>query len=532
MLGQGNIQFGPFELDLESGELRKHGRTVRLSPKPWKVLALLAAAPGRLITRESIRKELWGSDIHVDFEHALNFCIREVRTTLGDNAKEPRYIETLPRRGYRFIAPTRASAAEAPQAESALVPCDASRQLEAYQYYESARKSLGQSGKEALEKARQGFKRALEILPGYALAHSGLGATSALCSLNRRHPDDLDTAELHLMKALELDSELAEPYPWLCYVLMRKNRFEEAVEAGARAVQLQPDLVAGHYFLGLAYLVGAELDAARYQNAATHLCDAIRVDPQWQPGWFVLSDLALMVGDYRHAEYYARRLIEIGRTPKGFPFIGAELILGSVRLRQGNIPEARQFLIGFLEQLAESDHMYRDAMSAAAACVLGDVELRSGERAAALAAYRRGWHTVQEYPRIMAYQRIAERAQAGLAAAYASVGERSRAEDLVDRVSRTTQASESMAHNAAAASMSEVYWTLATALARLGNRGRALEMLKSAVRTGWRDATWMERDPEFGSLRDDPVFRRLLTDMRAWSPVHFDDRNGPRISAL
>ena len=103
------------------------------------------------------------------------------------------------------------------------------------------------------------------------------------------------------MRALELDSELAEPYPWLCYVLMRKNRFEEAVEAGARAVQLQPDLVAGHYFLGLAYLAGAEMDAARYQNAATHLCDAIRVDPQWQPSWFVLSDLALMVGDYRHA---------------------------------------------------------------------------------------------------------------------------------------------------------------------------------------------------------------------------------------
>src|SRR5215471_9749021 len=109
MLGQGNIQFGPFELDLESGELRKHGRTVRLSPKPWKVLALLATAPGRLVTRESIRKELWDSDIHVDFEHALNFCIREVRTTLGDRADKPRYIQTLPKRGYRFIAETSTS---------------------------------------------------------------------------------------------------------------------------------------------------------------------------------------------------------------------------------------------------------------------------------------------------------------------------------------------------------------------------------------------------------------------------------------
>lgn len=529
MPGQGNIKFGPFELNLESGELRKHGCPVRLSPKPWRVLVLLAKAPGRLVSRESIRKELWDPDTYVDFEHALNFCIREVRTALGDNAKEPRYIETLPRRGYRFIAPTGGRAAETTQAESVFTP-DASRQLEAYQYYESARKSMGQPGKEALEKARQGFKEALEILPGYALAHSGLGAASALCSLNRRHPDDLDTAEFHLMKALELDAELAEPYPWLCYVQMRKNRFEEAVQAGTRAVQLQPDLVTGHYFLGLAYFAGAEMDAARYQNAATHLCDAILVDPQWQPSWFVLSYLALSVGDYRHAEHYARRLIE-SRTPKGYPFIGAEIVLGTVRLRQRNVSEARQFLIGFLERMAESDHMYRDAMSAAAACVLGDVYLRSGEGAAALAAYRRGWHTVQEFPRIMAYQRIAARAQAGLAAAYASLGERRRAEDLVDRVSQTTPQCESMAHNAAAASMPEVYWTLATAWARLGDGGRALETLKSAVRTGWRDAMWMEHDPEFESLRGDPGFRRLVDCIGAWSPVQFDDRDGGGTSA-
>jgi tetratricopeptide (TPR) repeat protein len=143
------------------------------------------------------------------------------------------------------------------------------------------------------------------------------------------------------MKALELDPELAEPYPSLCYVMTRKNRFEEAVQAGTRAVQLQPDLVAAHYFLGLAYFAGAETDAARYQNAATHLCNATRVDPQWQPSWFVLSHLALLTGDYRHAEYYAAKLIEISRAPKGFPFIGAEIILGSVRLRQGDILGAR-----------------------------------------------------------------------------------------------------------------------------------------------------------------------------------------------
>jgi DNA-binding winged helix-turn-helix (wHTH) protein len=105
-----------------------------------------------------IRKELWDCDIHVDFEHALNFCIREIRTALGDNAKKPRYIETLARRGYRFIGQTRGTTND-PDATPAMQPCDAARQLEAYGHYESARRHLQQAGKEGLEKARLDFTR-------------------------------------------------------------------------------------------------------------------------------------------------------------------------------------------------------------------------------------------------------------------------------------------------------------------------------------------------------------------------------------
>jgi hypothetical protein len=83
-----------------------------------------------------------------------------------------------------------------------------------------------------------------------------------------------------------------------------------------------------------------------------------------------------------------------------------------------------------------------------------------------------------------------------------------------------------MDHCAAAASMPEVYWTLATAWARLGDAGRTMEALESAVRTGWRDAAWMERDPEFGALRDDPAFRRLVDRLRVWPCVRFEDECG------
>ena len=98
------MRFGVFELDLQTGELRKSGVLLHLPPQPFKVLTLLASRPAELVTREEIRDQIWGTDTFVDFEHGLNFAIKKIRDTLGDDPETPRYIETVPRRGYRFIA--------------------------------------------------------------------------------------------------------------------------------------------------------------------------------------------------------------------------------------------------------------------------------------------------------------------------------------------------------------------------------------------------------------------------------------------
>lgn len=99
------LRSGVFELDTKSGELRKAGIHVKLPPQPLKVLAYLASRAGEVVTREELRRAIWGEATFVDFEQGLNFCVRQIRTALGDNAESPRYIETLHRRGYRFIAP-------------------------------------------------------------------------------------------------------------------------------------------------------------------------------------------------------------------------------------------------------------------------------------------------------------------------------------------------------------------------------------------------------------------------------------------
>jgi TolB-like protein/DNA-binding winged helix-turn-helix (wHTH) protein/Tfp pilus assembly protein PilF len=102
------LYFGPFELDPHTGELWKSGQPVKLPPQPTKLLIFLASRPGELVTRDEIKESLWDADTFVDFEQGLNFCIKKIRSALGDSADQPEFIQTLPRRGYRFIgsAPT------------------------------------------------------------------------------------------------------------------------------------------------------------------------------------------------------------------------------------------------------------------------------------------------------------------------------------------------------------------------------------------------------------------------------------------
>ena len=99
------IRFAEYEADLRSGELWRQGHRLKLQDKPFQVLAALLQKPGELVTREELRLSLWAADTFVDFEHGLNTAVNKVREALRDSANNPRFIETLPRRGYRFIGP-------------------------------------------------------------------------------------------------------------------------------------------------------------------------------------------------------------------------------------------------------------------------------------------------------------------------------------------------------------------------------------------------------------------------------------------
>src|ERR1700733_13709224 len=123
------VRFGAFEADLHAGEVRKSGSRIKLQEQPFKVLQILLERPGTLVTREELQSRIWPADNFGDFDHAVNVAVAKLRTALGDCPEDPSFIETVPRRGYRFVAKLDEPAVVAP-AESPLIPVPVESPLE------------------------------------------------------------------------------------------------------------------------------------------------------------------------------------------------------------------------------------------------------------------------------------------------------------------------------------------------------------------------------------------------------------------
>src|SRR5512138_2500178 len=125
------VRFGIFEVDLRTGELTKRGLRLKLQDQPFQVLAILLEKPGELVSRDELRSRIWGQTV-VDFDHGVNKAINKIRETLGDSAENPRFVETVARRGYRFLADvtpidTGADGQPMPETEGPVPPADSHR---------------------------------------------------------------------------------------------------------------------------------------------------------------------------------------------------------------------------------------------------------------------------------------------------------------------------------------------------------------------------------------------------------------------
>jgi DNA-binding winged helix-turn-helix (wHTH) protein len=274
-------QFGPFEADSTAGRLLKDGVRVQLREQPFQVLLTLLRSPGEVVTRETLRTRLWGNSTFVDFENGLNAAISRLRDALDDLAKTPAWIETVPKRGYRFIG-------RLPQ--SAAVTA-----------YLKGHHVISPHSVESMRKALAYFEEAIALDPSYPLPYHGAALVHILrCLLDDLRPlEALAKADEYLARGLECTQKSAMVYNTLAMLRTFQRRWEEA----ERASQTAMDLEESNAYVRM---IRAQLFSCRGQHdcAISEARKAVDLDPTHPRPHMHLTK----------ALYYARRFEECVRA--------------------------------------------------------------------------------------------------------------------------------------------------------------------------------------------------------------------------
>jgi DNA-binding winged helix-turn-helix (wHTH) protein/tetratricopeptide (TPR) repeat protein len=303
------FRFDDLEFDLRALELRRAGAKLRLEGQPLRVLALLLERQGELVSREELRKRLWPGNTIVDFEHSINAAVKRLREALGDSAESPRYIETLPRRGYRFIRPVEPALRPAVGPRwnrryafltgllggagflAALVVGNAfdlrerwfgagEDRVAAREAYLLGRAYFAKMPAAGVFKAREYYQKAIAADPAYAPSYAGLAELYAMAGWrlakepNGPHFDSHVAARSWAEKALSLDGRLAEAHAALAWVAMKEWDWGTAEARYRRAIELKPDYGVARLWYTM-YLYAHE----RFAEAVIHARRAQQLEP-------------------------------------------------------------------------------------------------------------------------------------------------------------------------------------------------------------------------------------------------------------
>jgi DNA-binding winged helix-turn-helix (wHTH) protein/Tfp pilus assembly protein PilF len=268
------FRFGAFELDLQESELRKRGIRIKLQQKPLQILGMLLRTPGAFVTRAQLAQHLWPG-LHVRFDGSLNTAVNSLRQALGDSPRNPRFIETRPGRGYRFIAPvaTVDDPVRAPAEPSAIA--NNSADFAAYQDYLKGRSFCNKMREEDVRRSIGYFEAALHQAPQYALAHAGLADAYTLFAFFGIVPSKQAHAQSRefTAKALAIDPELAEAHTSLAGVKFLYDwDWEAARSQFLKALDLNPNHAAAHQrYADLLSAIGKAEEAMEQMRFAQQL---------------------------------------------------------------------------------------------------------------------------------------------------------------------------------------------------------------------------------------------------------------------
>ncbi len=356
----GVFRFADFELDGRSRELRKRGRRLRVQQQPLQILAMLVMAPGDVVTREELRERIWGAGTHVDFDRGINKAITQLRQLLVDNQARPRFIETLPKRGYRFVADVTRLASR--------------REIkdDAKEAYLKARHFWNKRTPDDLKRSVEYFHRAIERDPDYPLAWTGLADAHTMLGIFGLQPprDVFPPAKAAAERALALDDSLAEGHTVLAEIQkLYEWNWDAAERSYRRAIELDPGYSVAHHWYGqllsilgrhdeahtemdaarrcdplsptiAAFFSYAAFEAGRYEAAAAAAQDALELDANAPLTYYMLGRAYAKLGDTSNAIVALEKGI---RLAGWLPFI--EATLGYVHARAGARSQAEQILV-------------------------------------------------------------------------------------------------------------------------------------------------------------------------------------------
>ena len=349
-----SVRFGGFEMDRRTGELLRAGRRLHLTRQAFQLLDLLVSRAGDVVTRDEIRRAMWGDDTFVEFDAAVNACVSQIRFVLGDKATAPRFVETLPRRGYRFVAPVQALAApqDAHQERytaAGHVPDDGRPGIAAATARSSTTVIATSIVIVLFTAVAAGFVvvatggwqppgefasvQSLEAIQKLEMGRSGLADAAPADVLDRIH---------HLTRAVTLEPGFADAYAALAdaYLLAaayraidRQRSYAAAKAAAAKALHLNPRLGEAHAFYGAAVLF-FEWD---WSAAGDHFRRAVSMSSQSPRVHHWYARFLSARGDHRQAVVHAARALTFSPASPS-----AETYTGVALFYAGDLAKARE----------------------------------------------------------------------------------------------------------------------------------------------------------------------------------------------
>jgi len=320
------FQFGRFEIDIRTGELFRSGVALRLAPQPFRVLALLVRRHGELVTREEIQEAIWSDGTTVEFDQGLNYCIRQIRMTLEEDAKAPQFIETVPKRGYRFtseVTPVEPKVASVSEAASPILVATSQSPSwvrlalfaallvvgvataaylgqprshlptdpEVARIFKEAEHLSTTWENEKTQKSMDLYRQVIAKEPGFADAYAGLANALVIGPFMGSREGVLDEAETVAQQAIRLDDSLPLAHAALGHCYWHQWKWAEAEAEFQKALAIDPDAAIPHQLYGL-YLASV----GRSEEAIQHGRRAAEIAPTSGVILFSLAQIYLQSG--------------------------------------------------------------------------------------------------------------------------------------------------------------------------------------------------------------------------------------------